>query len=60
MQLVRQMLSIHQAETGAVTDHIEKFAELLDQLVRLLVVEPTHSGSSLRLGTGARTFLNLL
>ena len=32
---------------------------IIDQLVRSLVVEPTHPGSSPRLGTGARTFLNL-
>ena len=29
------------------------------QLVRFLVVEPAHPGSSLRLGTGARNFLDL-
>ena len=29
------------------------------QLVRFLVVEPAHQGSSLRLGTGVRIFLNL-
>ena len=32
---------------------------IIDQLVRSLVVEPTHPGSSPRLGTGARTFLDL-
>ena len=29
------------------------------QLVRLLVVEPAHQGSSLRIGTSARIFLDL-
>ena len=33
---------------------------IIDQLVRSLVVEPTHPGSSPRLGTGARIFLNFL
>ena len=32
---------------------------IIDQLVRSLVVEPTHPNSSPRLGMGARTFLNL-
>ena len=32
---------------------------IIDQLVRSLVVEPTHPGSSPRLGTGVRTFLDL-
>ena len=32
---------------------------IIDQLVWSLVVELTHPGSSPRLGTGARTFLDL-
>jgi hypothetical protein len=32
---------------------------IIDQLVGFLVVEPAHLGSSPRLGTGARTFLDL-
>ena len=32
---------------------------IVDQLVRSLVVESTHSGLSPRLGTGARIFLDL-
>jgi hypothetical protein len=32
---------------------------IIDQLVRFLMVEPVHPGSSPRLGTGARIFLNL-
>ena len=32
---------------------------IIDQLVWSLVVKPTHPGSSLRLGMGARTFLDL-
>lgn len=29
-------------------------------MVRFLVIEPAHQGSSLRLGTGVRIFINLL
>jgi len=32
---------------------------IIDQLVRSLVVEPTHSGSSPRLSMGVRIFLDL-
>jgi hypothetical protein len=32
---------------------------IIDQLVGFLVVEPAHPGSSPRLGTGVRIFLNL-
>jgi len=39
--------------------HIKGSELIIDQLVRSFVVETTHSGSSSRLGTGARTFLNL-
>ena len=38
---------------------VQLFAYVYDQLVRSLVVEPTHPGSSPRLGTGARIFLDL-
>ena len=40
--------------------HLLLLCELtLDQLVRSLVVESTHLGSSPQLGTGARIFLDL-
>ena len=45
-------------------DHCIKYAKscepIIDQLVRFLVVESVHPGSSPRLGMGARIFLDLL